>query len=254
MITKQIYVDSHCEFGDQVAASEREKDQVAKEVVSKVLLFDEQNPANPVFISDGSSASSVWCHYMKEWAKRYPKENLRVWTNNCDVTLQTLIHQPSRNCISVHVASGRFRRDYCAVFGEDTEKWCLAHSSRSVCVVAVTALDHELGPCARNEDARAIKSAVMRSAQVLVIIADRDKLRQQRNPGMAANAKEWENWINNQQNRLFVVTTRSPHINPALPDNSLRGADAIEQENLRLLRLKLKEHFICIPPIPRDSV
>lgn len=255
MITKQIHIDSKSQFGCHVAANEPEKEVVAAEVVRSILLKDQVNPANPIMIGDGSSASLVFCHYMQKWVETCDDE-LRVWSNNVDVALQAILFKGGKHNVSIHSAPGRFNFKYCANFGRETEEWCKEHASRCTCVMATTALDYDLGPCGKDEDARSIKAAMMKAANVLIIVADSSKLRMAANPATAASPDEWKVWREERSaaGRLFVVTTRSRHIDPSSPNGSLRGEDASEQRNLRLLNIKLTPtHLKCLPPLPSPT-
>jgi hypothetical protein len=79
MRTKEFHVTSGSEFGKRVADMEPEKKLIAQAVLSRVLWPPNLSPKNPIFVSDGSSASYVWCYYLREWtAKGSAAEPLTV--------------------------------------------------------------------------------------------------------------------------------------------------------------------------------
>jgi hypothetical protein len=254
MRTKDFHIRSGSLFGARVAEMEGIKKAVARETVTRVLWPHGMDPKNPVFFSDGSSSSYVWCYYLGAWLQHTDHgERLSVWTNNVDVPLQGLCEPNAPGRVAINVAPGEFSFKYCANFGASTEAWCAEHCKRSVCVLSVTGLDGELGPCGRDTDARGIKRAVLENANFLVIVADCTKLRKRRDPAHAAAPEVWHVWRDKwaRQGRLVVVTSLSTAADRlkrepfrGFPDE--RSPDGIESDNLWWLRERLGDQLIIV--------
>ncbi|HEY1661715.1 MAG TPA: hypothetical protein VGI03_04790 [Verrucomicrobiae bacterium] len=253
MRTKEFHMKSESQYGQRVADLELEKKRVADAIVQRILWRQGQHPHNPLYVSDGSSASFVFCKYLQRWIKE-GDETLRVWTNNLDVPMQVLCEEGAPEKVSIHSAPGEFSYKYCGNFGRETEAWIEQHCGRSTCILAVTALDADLGPCGRGEDAKAIKAAVMKAANVLIVVADHTKLRCPRDPGAAAAPDEWRRWRDERSadGRLFVVTTRSLNVPVTFGRFPLKGAvdartpDQIESENFARLSTQLGQQLITV--------
>lgn len=253
MVTQDFHLKSGSLFGRRVAELVREKKAVAKAVVENILMRPGCDPKNPVFISDGSSSSYVWCYFLRKWAATVrDRDALRIWTNNLDIPMQALCEPNGTKSVDIRIAPGEFSYKYCANFGLDSEKWVREHCDRCTCVLAVTALDSELGPCGKGEDAKAIKKAVMESANVLVIVTDHVKNSKQRDPDQAACPDEWKKWrdVRAKEGRLFVVTNKSPAVSlpfkrtPFVSHPDTRAPSDIESETLWALHLALKTQLI----------
>ena len=254
MKTEEFHVKSGSLFGMRVPEMRDVKKAVARDVVSRILWPSGTDAKNPVFFSDGSSASYVWCYYLRAWLKQADAgEILQVGTNNLDVSMQALCEPAAPDRVRIECAPGDFNFKYCATFGRDTEDWVAEHCRRSVCVLSVTALDGELGPCGKGEPAKAIKRVVMENANLLVVLADCTKLRKNRDPAHAAAPELWEEWRDKRarQGRLFVVTSLSGGADQfrrepfrGFPDN--RSPDGIESDNLWWLRERLRDQLIIV--------
>ena len=255
MRTKEFHENSGSEFGKRVLEMEPEKERIAEAVLKYALWQEALDPKNPIFLSDGSSASYVWCHYLRAWAKNGPAgEALIVKTNNLDVPMQVLCEPGAHGRVNIEDAPGDFSFKFCANFGSDTDAWVEKKCSGCTCILAVTSLDAELGPGSKDPRARAIKRAVMETANVLVIVADRTKLSKPRNPADAANPNAWKIWRDQRANegRLFVVTDQSPEVTHPYKRTPFKGfPDArtplqIENENTWWLREHLGKQFIVV--------
>ena len=252
MITKEFHVTSGSQFGKRITILAAEKERVGKAVVNRIL-WRNTTPSNPILITDGSSGSFVFCHYLQRCVEN-SDDSLRVWTNNTDVSLQASCHPgASPNHISVHCAPGRFSAKYCGTFGNDARQWIEEHCSKCTCILSVTALDVDLGPCGRGEDAKDIKAAVLRMAKQLIIVADYEKLRQPRDADHAAAPDLWLKWRDehSKSGRLFVVTTKSQGLKDGrFPvqggvDNK-RSPDEIEAENHARFRIALGDQYMVV--------
>lgn len=226
-----------------------DRDRVAQGVLSRILCNAGGLPSNPLLITDGKSAASVSKAYFPYWTK-HCSGKLRVWTNSIEPANQITAISSAAEKISVHQADGEFDTFNKGVFGLETEQWMEKHAPRCTCILAVTALDADLGPCGQGEDPRAIKSAVIKSANVLIVVADRLKLRFPKDPAHAAAPDEWKRWTEERAKtgRLYVVTTYTPGLDLThVPrDRAHMTAAEIEVENIRKLRQKLGANLILV--------
>lgn len=253
MNTALLHTNSGSIYGSRVGNAAEAKTKIAKEVVKRILWRPGFDPNNPVFISDGSSASYVFCEYMQTYLAHPQDDPLNVWTNNLDVPIQVSCQPNAPDRVAVEVAPGLFRPSYCGTFGDLTEAWIEKHCAGSTCIMAVTGLDAELGPYAKHPEAKKVKAAIMRTASQLVIVADAAKLRQKRDIAAAVSPNEWKRWCDDRAGRVHVLSDRSSHI-PCPPNAFViksgavdnRTPDQIEQENHRLLNIKLPNHYHCI--------
>lgn len=243
-------------FGQPFIENAQDKVKVAQ-IVSENILWKENRPCNPLFLGDGSSAYFVWAAFLERCIQRLHagfsfEKRVRVYTNNTAVVWRTLIEREASKCIELNVFPGRLDSENQGLFIKEPEKSSETAFQQSTCVLAVTAMDFLLGPCGNGEEPRIMKTAIMKNAKVLIVIADRSKLRKQRNPESAASQDEWTRWVRerNEAGRLYVVTTRSNHVSrTSIPNDYPNAEDKIECENLRGLFGNIGKHaFLCFPP------
>lgn len=252
MHTRSFHVHSKSDFGKKLPQQLDAKRQVAHALIDKLLW---PRRVDSLFMNDGTSVSYVWCYYLQRWVSEQ-QSRLAVWTNNYDVPMQALCEDKAQKLIRIYTPSGEFNFRFCAALGPDTNKWVRENCEGKTCILAVSALDAQFGPCGNDEDAKAIKRIVLQYASNLIVVADSCKLSQSSNPFQAVNPNEWNRWITERKGNLWVVTDIDPRlcgkvalVPHAKPSTSLEW----QERNAHQLRHLLgNEHFIAIPT-PKSS-
>jgi DeoR/GlpR family transcriptional regulator of sugar metabolism len=244
--TKDFHVGSKSTFSNKIVRHEACKVNVGRLAVERVLR---KADIDAMLINDGSSTSYVWSEYLDYWLGHHDSRSLRVYTNNLDVPMQFLHdRRTERSKIEVKVAPGEVYLPYYATLGQDTELWMKEYSKRGASLMAVTALDAELGPCGRQEYARAIKGVMLENANYLVVVADHEKMSKPTSEigYTAANQDAWKKWIERNKSRLWVISTLPSDINPA-SERALPHPKTPEEwirRNSAILYQALGEHFV----------
>ena len=138
MNTANLHINSGSHYGQRLHTNAPVKARIAEWVVQNILLLERFDPRNPVFISDGSSASFVFWHFMQAYLAKPQNLSLNIFTNNLDVPMQVQCEPRAVDLVSVEFAPGVFRSEYCGVFGPATDEWIENKCVGSTCVLAVT--------------------------------------------------------------------------------------------------------------------
>lgn len=246
MKTKQFHQASGSRFGHNIGQNLPAKRAVAKKVVDTILW---DNEVDTLFINDGTSTSYVWCYYLERWVQLREQHPLRVWTNNYDVMMQALCEPVAASIVNIKLAEGDFDYRFCAAIGGETTQWVAKVCRGKTCLLAVTALDAELGPSGITHGAKEIKRVIIDGAENLIVVADSSKLSNPRQAFHAANAKIWSEWLQERPDRLWVVTDLDPSITlPYRAYNNPSTPLEWQSENARLLQLSLGANFIVARP------
>ena len=248
MHTHEFHIQSGSLFGKKLGKQLQSKRTVASRVIE--LLWE--NKVDALFINDGTSTSYVWCYYITRWVAERRNHPLTVWTNNYDVAMQALCEPQAPVCMRIKVAPGEFSFQFCAMLGDDTTAWVADKSQDKTCLLAVTALDAQVGPCGRSHDAKEIKKVLLDKAGPLIVVADAEKLSQPRDPFLAASETSWQERLNQKKHRIWVFTdldksllskaSFAAHRHPSTP---LQW----QEENARVLRGALGDHFVTVPSL-----
>jgi DeoR/GlpR family transcriptional regulator of sugar metabolism len=256
MKTEKYHVESGSRFGRKLLVNKDAKKAVGKATVEKVLFRDGNALMNPVFVSDGTSTSYVWCYLMRRRLRDDTAIPLGVFSNNVDVTMQVALEKEAEGRIDLEDASGVFDFENCAHFGIAAESFAKEKCEDCSCVLAVTALDEELGPCGKGRHAKLMKKWMLKKANVLVVVTDHEKLSFRREPQSAANPEAWQAWLEKrgEQGRLHVVTSVPKDIEHGYPNAEPfkgfpdeRSARGILEFNLRCLKMRLDRRLIEVP-------
>jgi DeoR/GlpR family transcriptional regulator of sugar metabolism len=251
MKTSQLHINSGSEFGERVASASDQKKRIAEAVVSQILLAEDFNPANPVFISDGTTSSYVATEFVMRYAEKSRNaDKIHILTNNLDVPIQVLCDKEAAQKVTIRVAPGDFSYKNCGVYGEETERFVSNVVTDCVCVLSVAGIDGHLGPYSTHPQARGIRREIMKNARQIILVADNTKLSQKHDIGSAISPNDWELWTDEKRRgRIWVATTKPTKstgdrhtITPGTKDR--RTAEQIETENRWLLRFKLGDFFI----------
>lgn len=260
-------------FGRRVEHLPEIKAAVGERVVCDIL-WREDFPHTPIFLSDGTSSSYVWAAYQKKFLRTFnperKNEKIKAVTNNVDVALQWSFAANSPNCpshcgtgalegIDVTLVPGAFHPDYCATLCETTKEWITANShSCTACVLSASVLDAQHGPYGKHTCSNDIKEIVMRNAKVLIVVVTHEKLQRTVDWGMAANPELWSQWTQDKTKKknLYVVTSLSGPTRPELDDRFSiqltnahpRSPIAIEYRNYYRLKELLGNNLIIARP------
>jgi hypothetical protein len=246
MHTREFHLQSGSLFGKKLDQHLPSKRAVGKRVSD--FLWD--NKVDSLFINDGTSTSYAWCYHLSQWVAQRRNHLLNVWSNNYDVSMQALCEPQAPVCIRIKVAPGEFNFQNCAMLGEDTTAWVGDKSQDKPCLLAVTALDAQVGPCGRGHDAKEIKKVLLLDkAGLLIIVADADKLSQPQDPFLAASESKWQEWLTQKKHRVWVFTDLDPRLGHPYTHRP-RPSTPLEwqEENARMLRLQLGDHFVVAQP------
>lgn len=263
-IMRRLYERDPGPYARKFMSHYDEKVDIAKRVNDEILGPEE---VKTMYLGDGSGSSHCFIEHID--LRLVLDADLRarqeVYTTNLDVL--TVLKQVGwlldvKSPSKVWLPEGFINSNDNALypFGttsatDQTKQDPLAYfaSLVDVCILSVSELDAEWGPCGGHPSSRAVKSTVLECAENLVIVADHTKLSRPHFSRRArtCNRHEWSNaWLKSKRDFLRVVVTLDCEFpckvpaDPPPPDDHHTAPDYWQRWNAAKLLEALGDNFM----------